>query len=136
MSRAACAAFFTLASSSRSIRFKVFSRATVIRLRRGYGGRVASGYKCVREQTKTILEKATWAASFRRVGWDFRPALWAKSECAGHCRESRSCAPLFLLRKILSEVTPVPQQLDGATHQAVLLNSLARATGWTADPSI
>jgi len=40
------------------------------------------------------------------------------------------------LRKILSEVTPVSQQLDGATHQAVLLNSLAHATVWTADPSI
>jgi hypothetical protein len=31
--------------------------------------------KCV----EAGLEKATWAASFRRVGWDFRPALFANS---------------------------------------------------------
>jgi hypothetical protein len=63
--------FLTLPSGSYSISFNVFSRATVIRLRRGYGGRVASGYLSVREQTKTILEKTTWAALFpaRRRGF-------------------------------------------------------------------
>jgi hypothetical protein len=32
-------------------------------------------YKRVREQTKASLEKATWAASLRSVGRDFRAAL-------------------------------------------------------------
>jgi hypothetical protein len=40
--------------------------------------------------------------------------------------ESLARSPL-LLRKILSEVTPGPQQLDGAAHQAVLLNISRRA---------
>jgi hypothetical protein len=40
---------------------------------------------------KATLKKATWATSFRRVGWDFRPALWAKPECADHgCFSSQS----------------------------------------------
>jgi hypothetical protein len=104
-----------MASSSRSIRSKVFSRATLIRLRRDHGGRVASGYLSVREQSKTILEKTTWAASFRRVGWDFRPALWAKPAYASHYW-GVPCVLPFLLRKILSEVTPGPQQLNGEAH--------------------
>jgi hypothetical protein len=33
---------------------------------------------------KANLKKAAWATSFRRVGWDFRPARWAKSECADY----------------------------------------------------
>src|ERR1700757_2691768 len=82
-----------------SSNFNVFSRATLIRLRRDYGGRVASGYLSVREQTKTILEKTTWAASFRRVGWDFRPALLAKSGCADHCRRVARALPVFTASK-------------------------------------
>jgi hypothetical protein len=58
-----------MASDSRSIRFNVFSGAAII----------VGGYRCVRKQTKASLEKATWAASFWRVGWDFRPALFANS---------------------------------------------------------
>jgi hypothetical protein len=54
-----------MASSSRSIRFNIFSGAAVI----------AGGYRRVREQTKASLKKATCATSFWRVGWDFRPAL-------------------------------------------------------------
>ena len=68
-----------------SIRFNIFSGATVI----------AGGYRCVREQTKRGFEKASWAASFWCVGWDFRPALWAKSECAGHYRRVARALPPF-----------------------------------------
>jgi len=32
------------------------------------------------------LKKAIWTAFFWRVGWDFRAALWAKSEFASHYR--------------------------------------------------
>src|SRR6266404_8361314 len=94
-----------MGSSDRRVRFNVFSRAAVI----------AGGNRCVREETKASREKATWAASFWRVGWDFRAALWAKSECASHYRRVPRTLP-SLLRKILSEVTPGPQQLDGAAH--------------------
>jgi hypothetical protein len=71
-----------MASSSRSIRFDIFNGATVIRLRPSYGGggRVANGYSCVRGQTKASLKKAARTTSFRRVGWNFSAALWAKSE--------------------------------------------------------
>src|SRR5206468_11404662 len=76
--------FFTM-GSSRSIRFNIFSGAAV----------TAAGYRCVREQTKRGFEKASWAASLRCVGWDFRAALWAKSEFARHCRRVPSALPSF-----------------------------------------
>src|SRR6266536_6957 len=51
------------------------------------------------------LQKTARAASLRRVGWDFGSALLANSDYGGHFG-SRSCAPLFLVRNILPEVTP------------------------------
>ena len=84
-------------------------------MRQDYGARVGSGYPIVRDQTKAILKKTTWAASFRRVGWDFRAALWAKPEYASHYWGA-ACVLPCLLRKILPEVTPGPQQLNGAIH--------------------
>src|SRR5438034_10628821 len=54
---------------------KLVHMAGLISRRRGYGGRVDPRYKCVRKYTKATLEKTTWAASFWRVGWDFRAAL-------------------------------------------------------------
>jgi len=95
-----------MASSSRSIRFNIFSRATVIRLRRGYGGPLASGYRSVRVQTKASLKKTTWAASFWRVGWDFRAALRAKSEYASHLSESRSHSRIFNCVKFYQRLRP------------------------------
>jgi hypothetical protein len=53
------------------------------------------GYKFIGQQTKASLEKATWAASFRRVGWDFRPALWATPEYVGHWRRVGRALPLL-----------------------------------------
>jgi hypothetical protein len=41
--------FLVLASSSRSILFNISSRAAVRRHRQGYSGRVADGYRCIRE---------------------------------------------------------------------------------------
>jgi hypothetical protein len=60
--------------ASSSIHFNVFSRAILIRLRRDYGGRVASGYLSVREQTKTILEKNNLGSFLpaRRLGFPTR----------------------------------------------------------------
>jgi len=68
----------------RVICFNIFNEAAVIRLRRGYGGRVAGGNGRAREQTKAGLEETAWTASLRSVGWDFGPALWANSEYARH----------------------------------------------------
>src|SRR5213595_1892640 len=96
-----------MGTSGCSIRINIFSGAAVIRLRRSHGGRAAGGYRCVRKQAKASLEQATRATSFRGVAGNFRAALWAKSDCA---------APPLLLRKILPEVTPEPQQLNGAAH--------------------
>ena len=70
----------------------------------------------LRRVTKAGLKKATWAASLRRVGWNFRAAFWANSECADHCRRVARRTPPLLLRKILPKVTPGPQQLNGAAH--------------------
>ena len=75
------------------IRFNIFNGAAAIRLRRGYGGRVASGYGRAREQTKAGLEETAWAASLRSVGWDFGPALWANSEYASHCQGATRALP-------------------------------------------
>ena len=58
------------------------------------------------------MQKATRAAAFWRVRRDFRAALWAKSGCADHCGRVARALPLFLLRKMLSEVTPELQQLN------------------------
>src|SRR5439155_8759247 len=55
----------------------------------------ASGYRCVREQTKASLEQATRATSFRGVGWDFRAALCAIFECADHYGRVARALPLF-----------------------------------------
>jgi hypothetical protein len=33
------------------------------------------GYSFIGEQIKAAFEKATWAAAFWRVGWNFRPAF-------------------------------------------------------------
>ena len=74
-----------MGSSDRRVRFNVFSRAAVI----------AGGNRCVREQPKASREKATWAAPFWRVGWDFRAALRAKSGYASHLSESRSHSRTF-----------------------------------------
>src|SRR4029453_6381993 len=103
-------------AGTRSIRFNVSRRATAIRLCRGYGGRVANGYKCFWDRTKANVKKATWAAAFGRVGWDFRPALWANSGCADHCGRVAHALPLFLMRKILSEVMPGLQQFNREAH--------------------
>ena len=62
------------------------------------------------------MQKATWAAAFWRVRWDFRAALWANSGCADHCGRVAHALPLFLLRKMLSEVTPGLQQLNREAH--------------------
>src|SRR5262249_1496282 len=47
------------------------------------------------KRSKPTLEKATWAASFWRVGWDFRAAFLADSECADHCLRVARALPLF-----------------------------------------
>src|SRR5262249_26011276 len=75
-------------------------------------GVIAAAYMHVRNRIKATLEKATRAASFWSVGRDFRPTLWANSECADHLSESRSRVPCLLLLKLLSEVTPRLQQLN------------------------
>ena len=42
-------------------------------------------------RTQSKRKKASWATSSRRVGWNFRPALPAKYECADHgCFSSQS----------------------------------------------
>jgi hypothetical protein len=33
-----------------------------------------------RKHAEAGLKKATWATSFGRVGWNFRPALWTNSK--------------------------------------------------------
>src|SRR2546421_10007206 len=92
--------------SVRIIRLNIFIGAAVM----------AGGYRRIRAQTKTTLKKATRAPSLRRVGGNLRAALWAKSGCADHDRrESLAHSPL-VLRKILSEVTPEPQQSNGGAH--------------------
>src|SRR4029077_19829702 len=50
------------------------------------------------------LQKATGAASLRRVGWDFGSALLANSDYRGHFGSHSPSA--LLIRKILPEVTP------------------------------
>ena len=90
--------FFTMSRISHSIR---------VRPGYGGGGRVANGHGSAPMQTEAILKKATWAAFFRRVGRDFRPAFWAKSGCADHCGESRSRAPsLFYCVKCYQRLCP------------------------------
>jgi hypothetical protein len=84
-----------MASSSRSIHFNVFGRATLIGFRRDHGGRVGSGYNCFWERTNASVKKATWAAAFWRVRRDFRAALWANSGCADHCGRVAHALPLF-----------------------------------------
>ena len=78
--------FFTMVSSSRSIRFRIFIGIVVI----------ASGYRCVQKQTKSYLEQAGCAKSFGRVGKDLRPALSTNSRHAGHHgRVARALAMLY-----------------------------------------
>src|SRR5882724_1096233 len=67
-----------------SIRFKIFSRVTVIHLCHGYCGRLVGGERCIREQAKATLEKASRAAAFGCVGGDFRAALLANSGYTDH----------------------------------------------------
>src|SRR5438552_14813070 len=62
---------FNMRRSIRITRFNIFNGGAVIRLRRGFGERVASGYRRVREQTKACLKQASGAKSFRCVGEDF-----------------------------------------------------------------
>src|SRR4029077_18680265 len=50
------------------------------------------------EQIKPALEKTTRAASFWRVGRDFRAALWAGSECADHCRRLARLPLVYCVR--------------------------------------
>src|SRR5437016_3328609 len=77
-------------------RFNIFNGAAVIRLRRGYGGRVPSGYRWLREETKACLKQAGCAKSFRRVGEDFRSALSTNSKYAAHYgRVARSLPILY-----------------------------------------
>ena len=53
------------------------------------------GYWRVRDSTKAILKKATGASAFWRLGWDFRAALWTRSECASHYGRVARALPLF-----------------------------------------
>ena len=99
-----------MGSSDRRVRFNVFSRAAVI----------AGGNRCVREQPKASREKATWAASFWRVGWDFRAALRAKSEYAGHLSESRSHSRIFYCVKFYQRLRP-----DHSNKMAQLIFDIA-----------
>src|SRR5207249_5756597 len=87
--------FLAMGTSGCNIRINIFSGAAVIRLRRSHGGRAAGGYRCVRKQAKASLEQATRAISFRGVGGNFRAALWAKSDCAGHYRRVARALPSF-----------------------------------------
>ena len=85
-----------MGSSDRRVRFNVFSRAAVI----------AGGNRCVREQPKASREKATWAAPFWRVGWDFRAALRAKSHYASHYRRVAPALALFYCVKFYQRLRP------------------------------
>ena len=79
----------------RSIRFDIFNGGAVIRLRRGYGGRVACGYRCIREQIKAGLKETSCTKAFRRVGKNFRSALSANPGCAGHDGRVASVLPIM-----------------------------------------
>jgi hypothetical protein len=67
------------------------------------------GYRFVIEQTQAALQKTNQTNSQSRVCRNLSPALWANSECVGHCRRVPR-ARYLLLRKILSQVAPIPQQ--------------------------
>ena len=55
-----------------------------IRLRRGFGGRVAPGYSRVREIAKRIFQHTSGAKPFRHVGKDLGAAFPADSDYPDH----------------------------------------------------
>src|SRR5438067_5747174 len=80
-------------------RSNIFNGAAVIRLRRGFGERVARGHRWVREQAKACLEQAHGAKSFRRVSENFRAALSTKSEDAAHGGRLVNALPVLYCAK-------------------------------------
>ena len=77
---------WTLSSMGRSIgvtRFNIFNGTAAL----------ASDNRRACEQTKAALEETAWASSFRSVGWDLGPALWANSEYASHCQGATGAFP-------------------------------------------
>src|SRR5262249_7683646 len=76
-------------------------------------------YRFARERTKRRFEKASWAGSFWCVGGDFRAALWADSECADHCSESRRALPLLCCVKSYQRLRPDHSDWNGLISMIV-----------------
>src|SRR6266446_10425853 len=70
----------------------------VIRLRQGYGGRVAPGYSCAREVAEGAFQHASAAKPFRCVGKDFCAALPANSDYPTHCRSLPRTLPWYSVK--------------------------------------
>src|SRR4029453_2065417 len=94
---------------------KFVHAAGAIRLRRGFGGRVDSGYRCIRGNPKRRFQHARGTKPFRRVRKDLRAAFAANSEYSDHCPRLGVSSHL-VLRKILSDLMRESQQSDNATR--------------------
>src|SRR5207237_8864490 len=70
----------------------------------GFGGRVASGYRCIRGNPKRRFQHARGAKPSRRVRKDLGAAFAANFNYSDHCLRLR-VLPHFVLRKILSKIT-------------------------------
>jgi len=62
--------------------------------------------RVVERKTEPTLEQATWATPFWRVGWNFRPALRTKSQCASHYLGVACGAPLSYCAKFYQRLRP------------------------------
>ena len=71
-------------------------------LRRVGRGRVAPGYRRIREIAKRTFQHTSGAKPFRHVGKDLGAALPANSDYPDHCRRVASRTPRLVLRKILA----------------------------------
>src|SRR4029077_9606578 len=80
-----------------------------------YGGRVDSGYRCIRQNPERRFPHARGAKPSRRVRKDFRAAFAANSDYSDHGPRLGVC-PSFVLRKILSGLMRESQQSDSATR--------------------
>src|SRR4029453_18571524 len=69
-------------------------------------GVIDSVHRFARESFKCGFVETSWAASFWRVGWDFRPASWTKSDWAIHCRRVARALPLFYCVKVYQRLRP------------------------------
>ena len=75
-----------------------------------------SGYSRIRENPERRFERAGGAKSFRRIRKDFRTALSADSDYSRHS-PAFSSRSLFVLRKILANITPEAPRSDGVARR-------------------